>query len=162
MKIRTVLTFACTFAALVSTGCKKNNNTNHANINSISATLNGVNWQSQYTAGIAPTSNSFIFLYGYFVNPGDTSVIELDIPDSIQVNDPDPFYGSTASYTKSDGTFYLVDNFFGGHGTITVTLKDTNIHRIAGTFSGVFYNTENGKDSIQIGNGRFNTSYFAE
>jgi len=161
MKILTVLTLACPFAVLFLAGCKKNNNS-YLNVDGISATLGGISWQSRYTVGIAPANAGFVYLYGYAVNAGDTSVIELDISDSVQVNEPDPFNSSTASFSKSDGTTYILDDIFGGHGTITVTSRFGSIHTIAGTFSGVFYNTQNSDDSIQIDNGHFNTSYFTE
>jgi hypothetical protein len=161
MKVRSNLTCAGTFAVLLFTGCKKNNN-NYPAVNGISATLGGISWQSQYTVGIAPANTSFIYLYGYAVNAGDTSVIELDISDSVHVNEPDPFHSSTAFFSKSDGTTYILDDFFGGHGTITVTSRFGNVHRIVGTFSGVFYNTQSGDDSIRIDNGRFDTDYFPE
>jgi hypothetical protein len=161
MKKLTVLTLACPFAVLLFAGCKKNNNS-YPNVNGISATLGGISWQSQYTVGTAPANKNFIYLYGYSVNSGDTSVIELDISDSVHLNEPDPFHSSTAFFSKSDGTTYILDDFFGGHGTLTVTARFRNIHKIAGTFSGVFYNTQNSDDSIQIEKGHFNTSYFPE
>lgn len=46
-----------------------------------------------------------------------------------------------------------------GNNYITLSSWDKTAHKIAGTFSGVFYNTSNSNDSIKIDNGYFNTSY---
>ena len=150
----TIAALAGVFVILIVTGCKKSNDSNTTRI---SATIGGTAWQSQYCTGY--NTIGWTNLAGYYGKSGDTSYIAIQIHDSVKVNEPDPFYITTVSYTKGDGTHYVSDDFAGGHGTLTVTSWDQTNHKIAGTFSGVLYNYNDGNDSVKIDNGHFNNTY---
>lgn len=161
MKKITVPALAFALVLLIAAGCKKSND-NGSGSSGIGATVAGTAWQSQLVVGLAPSDDSFIFLTGFYGKAGDTTLIELDISDTTHIGQADPFSGSSVSYTKSNGTTYSGEDFWGGHGSITVTSWDKNAHKIAGTFNGVFYNTQNSDDSIVMANGHFNTSYIVQ
>ena len=66
---------------------------------------------------------------------------------------------SSFFYSKPDGTTYSVDNYYGGHGSITVTSWDKSAKIMVGKFNGVLYNVDNVQDSLKVENGTFNVSY---
>lgn len=145
---------------LVAAGCKKSNDGSGGS--GISATLGGTAWQSQYAAGVNFSGSTL--LTGAYGKGSDTSMISINIPDSVKVNQADSFYLTTVSYiVKSTQKTYS-----GGwtapypsHGILLVTSWDKTAHKIAGTFSGVLYNNDFSNDSLKVDNGHFNTSYTA-
>ncbi|MBN9386003.1 MAG: DUF5025 domain-containing protein [Chitinophagaceae bacterium] len=157
---------AAVITILIVAGCKKDNNNNNNNNgggSGISGTFGGKAWQSTYVIG--DFSYSTLALNGYYVNGIDTTLVYIGILTSIKVGQPDVnFQSSDVGFTKANGTIangtnYTSGDFFGGHGTLTVTSWDTAGKKINGTFSGVLYNPQNSKDSMVVTNGHFNTSY---
>jgi len=141
----------------IITGCKKNNDGGGSGI---SATVAGTAWQSQYAAGVHYLGSTL--LTGAYGKGSDTSMITINIPDSIKVNEPDDFYLTTVSYTKKNTQTTYSGGWtapYQSHGTLLVTSWDTTAHKIIGTFSGVLYNNDYSDDSLKIDNGHFNTSY---
>lgn len=150
-----ILTFA---------GCKKdNNNSDNNGGTGISGTFGGTSWQSAYVLGNFYYST--LALNGFYVKDNDTSLVYIGILTSIKIGQPDVnFQHSEVGFTKANGTIangtnYTSGDFFGGHGTLTVTSWDTAGKKINGTFSGVLYNPQNSNDSMVVTNGHFNTSY---
>lgn len=160
-KLFTGLMLAGASLFLIVTGCKKSNDGGGGN--GISATVGGTAWQSQTASGA--TMGGYTLLTGIYGKSGDTSMIMIELHDSVKVNEPDDLYLTTVSYTlKSTQTTYSAgwDGSYQGHGTLLVTSWDRNAHKVAGTFSGVLYNNNNiGNDSVKVENGHFNTSYTA-
>ncbi|HVU58713.1 MAG TPA: hypothetical protein VHD83_26820 [Puia sp.] len=155
-KLFSSVVLAGAFVALVVTGCKKNNDGGGGT--SISATVDATAWQSQYVNGFK--SGGETNLVGYYGKSGDTSIISIQVHDSVKVNEVTPFDILTnVTYTKSDGTQYIAESYTGAHGTVTVTSWDKNADKIAGTFSGVLYNSNDWDDSIKIDNGHFSSTY---
>lgn len=143
----------------MTAGCKKSNNNTTASANGISATLNGTGFQSQAVIGVCSQTDSFVDLFGYRVDAGDTTSIEILIADTMHLNQPTQFVDGSGLYyvdTKSGIWFNGDPNF--GYGTVTVTSWDTAKHTIAGTFKAVLAgNTVT--DTMIVTNGRFNTTY---
>lgn len=157
-KLLTGLMFTGTSLFFILTGCKKNND---GGGNGISATVSGTAWQSQYATGVNYLGSTL--LTGAYGKGSDTTMITIDIPDSVKVNEPDDLYLTTVSYTRKSTQTTYSGGFSGAyysHGTVLVTSWDKNGHKIAGTFSGVLYNdNNNGDDSVKVENGHFNSSY---
>ncbi|HVU56402.1 MAG TPA: hypothetical protein VHD83_15160, partial [Puia sp.] len=141
----------------ITTGCKKNNDSNSAD--SVSAVVAGASWKSDRIKsyenfGTLGANNGYILIDAYYgKGPGDTSIMELVIDDTAHAGLVDHFHcASFALYTSTPSIYGLV---YGKntHGTITVTSWDKNAHTIAGTFDGVIYNVQtNVDDSIQVDN----------
>ncbi|MBN9386002.1 MAG: hypothetical protein J0H74_34920 [Chitinophagaceae bacterium] len=141
----------------VATGCKKDNNNGGGA--GISATINGAAWQSQPIWTSANHSGGTTTVAGGYIKSGDSTAITIAIHDSVHVGEPDKFYLSDLLYIRSNGGSEKIYGSGGpGHGTLTLTTRDQNAHRIAGTFSGVFYNGQL-DDSVKIDNGQFNLTY---
>jgi len=162
-KLLAGFTLALPLVALLAVGCKKSNS-NSPGPAGIGATIGGTAWQSQQAVGAITTFNSsFITLTGYTKTSNDSTWFEIDISDTAHVNQPDNNYASsTVYYGVGASKIYTSDPFYYSHGSITVTSWDKNAHTIAGTFNGVFYNTQNGNDSVIVNNGHFNSSYIVQ
>ncbi|HVU58714.1 MAG TPA: hypothetical protein VHD83_26825 [Puia sp.] len=162
-KLFTRLSLSSAVVILIAAASCKKNNDNGAGAAGISATIGSTGWQSQYAIGVEPNGDSFIYLTGYYgKSAGDTTSFEISISDTAHVNQADPFISSDVEFYTSDNKIYSSDEFFGSHGTITVTSWDKTAHKMTGTFSGVFYNTQNSNDSLTFTNGHFNTTYLTE
>ncbi len=163
-KLFTGLLLTGTALFSIVAGCKKSNNSNSSNNSSggagISATINGTAWQSQYV--LAMNSSVFAGLTGYRGrSAGDSTWVGIQMKDTIKLNQPDTFYITSLVYFRNNQV-YAGGHWTGlpkSHGQITVTSWDKTAHNIAGTFSGVIYNTNGANDSAKIDNGHFNTSY---
>lgn len=148
---------AATILIFVTTGCKKDNNSSGGG--GISATINGTGWQSQPLYTTAVHSGGTTTLFGGFIKGTDSSVIGIQFHDSLKVNTPDNLYLSDLLYSISNSGN---EKLYGAsHGTVTLTIRDENGKRVAGTFSGVLY-TESQDDSVKIENGHFNVTYIEE
>jgi hypothetical protein len=163
MRTKQLTFFALTaiaVASILSTGCKKNNNStpNPYKTDSLSATVNG-------SAFLVTGSE----VYGFYdttrhswsvtaFRTTDSVGIALSISDSFVVNKPVTTPGSAAiEYLAQKGSY---DNYIGaGNTTITVTLLDTVNHKIAGTFSGDLYGNTGTNDSVVVTSGKFNVAY---
>jgi len=148
------LALASLTAVSIFSSCKKSNDAN--NTAGISASLGGKAWQST-TVDAEDNGFGTLTLIGF--RTSDTSVLNIGILDAIKVNQADPLDNSEVWFGKHDGTTYTGATSFGGHGSLTVTSWDTAGHKIAGVFSGVFYNTANDQDSMVVTGGHFNNSY---
>ena len=142
------------FVIFLLIGCKKSNNNTPNSDEGISASFNGISWQSQTTSGDMIRNGVFVTLGGKYKNNKDSSFIDIYVPDSSHINKPTLLVTSGwggIDYVKPDGTVYASDQ-----GSITVTSWDTTAHRIAGTFTATL--TDFSSISFPI-NGRFNVSY---
>jgi len=139
---------------LFNTGCSKESSNNP---NSISLTVGSKTLQSTRISGAS--SNTELALDGYPVSQGDTSLVHIAMLTSIKTGQPDSFQLSGVWYSMPNGVTYSGEAIHGGHGILTVTSRDSTARRISGTFSGVFYNTTTGNDSVTIINGRFSSGY---
>jgi len=141
---------------LFAAGCKKDNNGGGAGV---SATINGTAFQSQSLWTGGEHSGGLMTVVGGYIKPGDSTGIILEIHDSVKVGQPDNFYLSGLIYTRSTSSGEKdYSSVSPGHGTLTLTTRDATNRKIAGTFSGVFYN-EQLDDSVKIQNGQFNVTY---
>jgi hypothetical protein len=148
-----ISTFA--LAVLILSGCGKSN----IPPASISAMVGNQPWRSQFVVGLEPPGLHVISLIGYYGHSGDTSQLEVDIADTIPLNQPDPLFHTAVRYMLGNGITYEGEPSIGAHGTVTITSWDTAAHRIAGSFQGTLYNASNSKDSITVINGDFNAGY---
>jgi hypothetical protein len=161
MKLFGSLAFSGALGILVITGCKKSNDSSGGS--GISATVGGTSWQSKYVTGVKFGGETE--LAGYFVKSGDTTIISLVVGDSVKVNDTDSLYLTTLSYYDNNSKNTYIGGFGGNynsHGILHVSSRDDNAHTIAGTFSGVLYNSNYTNDSVKIDNGHFNSSYIVQ
>ena len=144
--------------ALLSTtsGCKKSSSSGAGG--QFSATYSGQTFTPNFVIGAYSRSEGIIALIGYKVAAGDTTSLEVDIPDSVQVNEPSPFAGGSGMYylDSKTGTFYNGDEV-DGSGLVTLSSWDTTTHTLSGTFSGNLYGQNS--DSLVVTNGHFNTTY---
>ncbi|HEY8968993.1 MAG TPA: hypothetical protein VIM64_07865 [Puia sp.] len=157
-KLLTGLMFMGASLFFIVTGCKKSNDGGGGN--SISSTVSGTAWQSQIASGVK--MGGYTELTGIYGKSGDTSMIMIEIHDSVKVNEPDDLSITSLSFTRKNTQTTYSGGFFGAynsHGTVLVTSWDTAAHKIAGTFSGVLYNNDYSDDSLKIDNGHFSTSY---
>ena len=140
---------------IIIASCKKNNDDKFTGI---SANINGKAWQAKYITAFEGAPFIDIDMVGLYAVPGDTTQLEIVVPDSIQVNKPNPFQSTTVRYYLNDSTTYDGLTTY-GHGMVTVTSLDTTDHKVAGIFNGVLYNIADDNDSVSVTNGRFNISY---
>ncbi len=141
-------------AAITTVSCSKDS---YHNPNTISIKVGDKNLQSTRIDGTA--SSTELAIDGFPATQGDTTMIHIVLNNTIKVNEPDAFLKSRIIYTANNGKTYSGDNLYNGHGTLTITSWDSTGRRIAGTFSGVFYNVATGSDSVTIADGKFNSPY---
>lgn len=158
---------ACLTLLSVVTGCKKSN----SNSNAIGASAN-VGAAAFATPIITGAHNlgpswriNFFQVIAIQVKGNDSTAIQVAIMDTVKVNQTVATDGDNNIYYYPVynvwGSEFDADPMGGGHGTITITAKDTTAKTIAGTFHGVLYNNNSPvtADSIIVSNGRFNTTY---
>jgi hypothetical protein len=100
---------------------------------------------------------------GFQFKAGDSTSFELNfaspsaLNQTISMNNPSSYFSVGYSDHKS-GTAYTA--LFGvGHAILTVTSYDTLRQTIGGTFSGILYNTSSSSDSMEVTNGKFNSTF---
>jgi hypothetical protein len=139
--------------------CQKANNTPPA----ITATFGTTAFQSTtYSNTYSESSGTFTINADMTTNT-DSSSLLLSFQSLFQLNVPfnsDTTLTTTAIYTVNQGLNYIagLDDAL-GHIVITITAWDSSQHTIAGTFSGEAINGNNSADSLNMTNGKFNTTY---
>ena len=141
-------------AAITTVSCSKDT---YHNPNNISVKVGDKDLQSTRVNGTA--SSTEMAIDGFPAGQGDTSMIHIVMNNDIKVNEPDAFQHSRIIYTAANGKTYSGDNLYNGHGTLTITSWDSTGQRIAGTFSGIFYDVATGSASVAIADGKFNSAY---
>jgi hypothetical protein len=170
MRLKNLSVFALSATAalvLVSTGCKKSNDS--ASGFSLSATIGASAWAATATpgqyAGVYERDNLLFDVAGMRRTSQDTSTLYLILP---LVAKPGMTVSSdtsvlTITYSPNFArSIYMAQYGFGGHALVTMTTQDTVNHKIAGTFSGTVYNLANASDSLVITNGKFSTTYVVQ
>lgn len=142
-------------------GCSKSSN--NGTSGTLTCTINGTSWSAQqYKVGAGYiVSLSQLFVLGYNIQNKDSTEIQFVIPYIPPVNHPFSLdsTGSILSYLPPGKEYDANAIVPSSHGLITLTLADTVNHKIAGTFSGVLYNSINSSDSVTITNGTFTSAY---
>ena len=142
-------------------GCSKSNNSSGVSTQgNLSATTGASSFSATSTYGFYSQSLALIGVLGYTIQSSDTTLIQLEMAYIPPVNK------SFSSDSVSElGMSYQIGNkhygAFLGQGSVVINLSiaDTVLHNLAGTFSGVVYNDLNANDSVIITNGKFNTGY---
>lgn len=159
-QLATGTAIACLTLFSIVTGCKKNSSGPAAT--GVSATLSGAAWQSNVTSAAHSTLLVGTTITSLQIKGTDSSAIIVTVADAIRV-------GETTAITQANVFQYFPkynnwNSSYGfnlppvsGHGTITLTARDTIARTIAGTYAGVAYNSSG--DSIIVSRGSFNASY---
>lgn len=151
-----VVPFACP-------GCKKSNNGSA----DISATVAGASWSTSIpAAGIYESGSGQFDIGGIQVRNDDSSEVTLNFLSPVALNQSmssdSVFVDLEFIDTKSQASYDGGSGSGSGRATVTITGYDQNNRKIAGTFSGVLYNTSGAGDSVVVTNGTFNTSFIAQ
>ena len=166
LKISSLLTFSLlvSTALFLTTSCKKSNSGGGSS-NSISATIGGSGWSTTIpTQAIYATNGQEFEIIGGSYKAGDTTALAVAFTTPFPLNKPissedanvDIGYINAKTLAEYDGGIQA------GHSILTVTSWDSVNHKIAGTFTGVLYNTSGGSDSLVVTNGNFNTTYLVQ
>jgi hypothetical protein len=151
-----VLALAAT-TVLISTSCKKSNDTN--NNATLSATIGGTVVTPPNSVGVFWQSNNYFDVFGFTVKGTDTTVLDINIPSGFKLNTAVVNGGEYFVGYQTGNKQYLAGMGYGGTTSFTVTSWDSTGHKIAGTFTASLYNISNGNDSLLVTNGKFNTTY---
>lgn len=145
---------------LTVSSCSKNNNSSSGA--GMSATVGGSAWGNNYPVGaILYTSDSSFDIGAVQAKAGDTTAFDLNIFFPITLN-------TAMSSTNTNWYMDYVDHHTlaqysgftaGSHSLITVTSYNANGKTVAGTFSGVLYNSDGSADSVVVTNGKFNSGF---
>lgn len=149
---------------LAATSCKKSSSSGGGS-GSITATVGGTAWSTNYTTVGVYASGGGLGLFeivGLQFKSGDSTSFTLEFAAPITLNQAINADTSALiiAYTDSkSGASYT--GMTGGIGTaiLTVTSYDSTAHTIGGTFSGSLYNIANFTDSVVVTGGKFNSSY---
>jgi hypothetical protein len=145
-------------------GCTKSNSSN-SSTGSMSASLGGAAWASNYPITAIYTSASQEFqLESFKVVSGDTTGFAIRFYGPVTLNQA---LSSTSTnidieYANSLGDSLYSSGAFSGHSTLTITSYDSTGHTIGGTFGGVLYAVTGGIDSTVVTNGTFSTPFTAD
>jgi len=161
MKIKSTSLFSL-FLIVVSTtffttSCKKSS----GGSSGISATINGSGFNPGQTQAV--DLQGHITAAGISVSGKDTTGIAVEFNDTVSVNKAQDIFASDnviVTYTAKGAVYDSWSDH--AHGTLTVSTLDKTGKKIAGSFSGVLYNSYgNGStsDSIVVTNGTFNMTY---
>lgn len=150
----------CCAVVLAAGSCKKSNNNNSSN-GSMTATINGAAWSANY-----PVVGSFTVAAGTFAIPGvqiksgDTSAFLMTFNSPVTVDkafNSDTTNAQDIQFQKG-GSLYD-GGALAGYSALTITAYDSIRYTIAGTFSGVLYNVNTGKDSLVVTGGAFTGTF---
>jgi hypothetical protein len=134
----------------------------------LTATVGSTNYAPSLTEAVySPITYTTFAVIG--LQPAkDSTYLRVELPlNGFTIGTPfssDTAVSSGLSWFDSQRTYEYDALFgnFGSHSLIDITSWDSVNRKVAGTFSGVLYNINNGSDSIVITNGTFNTSYTEE
>lgn len=140
----------------INMGCKKNSSTPATSTTGImTGSFNGTAFQPSVVAGL--DLSNVLTVGGLQLKSGDSVEVLISFEDDSPLNTPLDFSNAEISYGDTKGTFDFESSNLHSHGSVTLTGLDTKNLLVAGTFSGVLYDT--GADSVVITNGSFNTKY---
>jgi hypothetical protein len=159
MKNHSLLWTALALTSLVAfTACKKDNNSGGGGN---TASISGTAFQSSVSSGFDLTSQNNITLMFQQGKGGDTSVITLNFPDTLQVNKAYVIGGANTlvwlEYETPSDWYATYDGQESGSFTITSMNKDSK--NIQGNYNAIAWKA--GGDSVIITNGKFNVNYHA-
>jgi hypothetical protein len=145
---------------LATASCSKSNNS--SSNGSMTASVNNTAWAANSgVAGSYTVAASTFAIGGAQIKSGDTTGFSMTFYPPITVNKA--FSSDTASidiqYTDARTSALYDGGALAGHSVLTITSYDSNNFKIAGTFSGVFYNVTSGTDSVTVTGGTFSTSF---
>lgn len=156
-----LLTYLLTITSFIS--CSNSEDTNNQQIpivGTMSATINGQNWNSAVSVASIQTANLNGINGSIFQIMGTSnfsSSLSINIPmQNLTVgtfsyngyDDANLNYNATQNFYSSDDT--------GGSFTFTINNYDTSNGTISGTFSGTLIDFDNGSNQISVTNGVFN------
>ncbi len=142
---------------LISTSCKKSNDTN--NNATLSATIGGTVVTPSNSVGVLWQSNNYFDVFGFIVKGADTTILEINIPGGFKLNTAAVNGNEYFVGYQTGNKQYVAGLGYGGTTSFTVTSWDSTGHKIAGTFSASLYNMGNSNDSVLVTNGKFNSTY---
>ena len=143
-----------TLVGILSTGCKKSNNSNSGGV---SATVGSTNFSATVTTAVYSRDSAIYAIYGTTITTTDTSVLYLIVAPPFTVNTATNSFA--VEYYHAGKTYFNSNTYGQGSGSLTVTGLDTVNHKISGNFNATMYNFSNNNDSVMITKGQFNTSY---
>ncbi|HEY1212854.1 MAG TPA: hypothetical protein VGE93_04395 [Bryobacteraceae bacterium] len=151
--------------SLLSTSCKKSSS--DSNNAAFSATIKGAAFNPTATVAMYTDFAGSFDIIGYYIKGTDSAAVDVTIFKPFTVGKPvTTYYSGVAYYSSGTNSSFDYGDYVGNSNslTITVTSLDSVNHKIAGTFSGVIWNTIGGRngDSAIISNGKFNTSFIAQ
>ncbi|MFL5746230.1 MAG: hypothetical protein ACJ751_16265 [Niastella sp.] len=163
MKNKRLLGLSAAFAltlAIGVTSCKKDKNNNDGAAGQLSATVGTESYKPSGVTGISFMGS--ISITGWRLNAQDSIFLQLQFPDTATVNSKlslddvaDLFY-----YNAKGNLDYTSWNSR-SHGTVTFSTFDKAGKKVAGSFSGVIYQSGSSSDSVVVKDGKFNTAYKA-
>jgi hypothetical protein len=139
----------------MSVGCKKNSSTPAPTTGTMTGSFNGTAFQPSLVLGL-DVSNT-LTVAGLQVKGGDSIGVSISFEDNIPINTVLNFSNVEVSYSDSKGLFDFESSNSPSHGSVTILGLDTKNLLVAGSFSGVLYDT--GTDSVVVTNGQFNSTY---
>jgi hypothetical protein len=134
-------------------GCKKSNPGGTSG--GMSGSFGGTAFQPSLVVGL--DVGSILDVAGLQIVAGDSIGVLISFADNSAINTPLSFSDAGISYNDSKGTFDFESDIAPSHGTVTITSLDKTGLKVAGTYSGVIYDSSN--DSVVTMNGQFNTTY---
>jgi hypothetical protein len=142
---------------IISPGCKKSSSSSSSNTGPFfKGTVGGSAFTADTVAAGHFANGDYYEVVGFHKVNGDSLILAVAWPDTVQVGKPYTFASAEVGYTSA------TDNFLGeegvGHGTFTLTALDNTNMRVAGSFSGVLYDYYN-IDSITVTNAQFNANF---
>ncbi|HTR29855.1 MAG TPA: hypothetical protein VMH27_11330 [Puia sp.] len=147
-------------AALLAAGCKKSNSSSPT----VTATINGTGWAANIPeTGALITTTGQLVVGGIQFKHGDSTGFTLTFSSTANFGQPMVSTGPGSSIDVGYVDFGTKTAYDGGvtagRSTITVTSYDSAGGKVAGSFSGVLYNTSGGSDSLTVANGLFNATF---
>jgi hypothetical protein len=139
------------------TACKKSSSSSNTNTGPYFKGAVGTTTFTADTVAAGHFSNGDYYeVVGFQKVNGDSLILAVAWPDTVQVGKPYTFATAEVGYTNPS------DNYLGeagvGHGTFTLTLLDIPNMRLVGSFSGVLYDYFD-IDSIKVTNAQFNANF---
>jgi hypothetical protein len=137
-----------------STSCKKSSS---APSTGISASINGTAFTPAQV--LAFDYQGGIQITGYKVTGTDSSIVYVQFDDTVSLNKTIDISGITDGEVTWTDKSVNYDSWNAlSHGTLTVTSIDKTNKKVAGTFSGVFYDFS-AQDSVKVTGGTFSSAY---
>ena len=137
-----------------ASSCKKSSSTPSSGL---SASINGTAFTPAQV--VAFDYMGGLQLTGYKIAGTDSSAVYIQFDDTTSLNKTLDISGiGDAEVIWTDKSKDYDSWNYQSHGTLTVTSFDKTNKRVAGTFTGVFYDYT-GDDSVKVTGGTFNSAY---